>query len=466
MKTYIYTLKTGRIQRKKNGNRQALYIALITLLMLSWNVTKVYAKPCNIKFFTGKSHTDTEGIASFFKTADLLVSKIIPTERQVPLAYSIVLMDKDDLPESRQIIHTKDSLRIYLPDDIQSTNQLCYQFLSNLIAHIVLEKSGIQATEKNCNTFPKWISQALIRKISRRRNANIIPGTVLFPGTHALILSEEKTDWLKLVSNPMLPQDGGAYNLYTEVSEIMLNSILHLPEGKNLLMDIIELANKNVNTENIIRDVVTKKILDMQKNMNNAMFPDSTADNPFNAWLNYSFRLASVNLLTPCNAEFAEKLFKKAEIVRYMAKNTDKQMKEKEIHFCTLAELPDKMDDILNLQYVILNKQRDLVRIAFAMPISLQNPIYKIEKAMDLLMKNKKSSFKKIFTAEKNKFYDALDKQIQIEMYMLETEKAFVPPLYRYSHEVSVMKENDKAHKQSWPALSDYMDKIEEDMQE
>ena len=115
-----------------------------------------------------------------------------------------------------------------------------------------------------------------------------------------------------------------------------------------------------------------------------------------------------------------------------------------------------------DIQSVILKKQRDMLKIAFAMPITLQDPVYKMEKSLNLILSEKFEEFLKIYNSEKNIFYDNLEKQHKLEVYMLATEKAFVPPVYRYSKELAVLKNIKEQQRNRWLELNEYLDRFSE----
>ncbi len=433
-------------------SRPIIFI-ILALIIITGTIS---AKNCEIKIFTGKTKVDLEPVRSFFKTADL---RILPKEKSVKLSYSIVLMKKKDFKKSKITSDGEGKLRIYLSEDIKSW-QNDSQVFSDLIASAILKKSGTSSGE-NYNNLPKWLSHAILNKILRRNSGNIIPGTILFPGIHALVLSREKTDWINVITNPMRPEDGKAYLIYLETSEIILDAIIRFPEGKKAIMDIIELSNKEIGGEDLFRGVMLKKIQDVQKKVKNLTFGEGTESDIVDDWLNYNVKLSSVNVLNPCDATFAERLFKKAELIQYLTKKGKNDNSPQEERYCKIEELPEKMDEIDDLNSVIFKKQRDLVRIAFSMPIPLQKPIYQIEKSLKLILSGDKEEFLKRYNGRKLVFYDKLEKQHQIESYMLKMEKALVSPGYRFSSELSILKKHDRDKRKRWPELTEFLDNIE-----
>jgi len=413
---------------------------------------------CNVKIFTKKTKTNLALVRSFFTTSDLLISRILPENRCAYISYSVVLIDQKDFKKSEILSQGKNRLRVYLSDDL-STWQNNGAIFSDLIAAAILKKS-LTSVGENTAVIPKWLTHGILRKIERRNNRDNIPGTISYPGIHALVLSGADIDWLKIVSTKSVPKDKNAYEIYLEASGIILDSILRLPDGKNVMLNIIELSNKGIDSTDIFTNVVMKKLYEMKDHINYHVAGELNKNALLN-WLNYSFRISSINTFTPCSATDAEKLFLKAELVSYYAKSSDEKNATVEERFCKIGELPDKLDEIIDLDSVILNKQRDLVRVAFGIPIPLQNFVYKMQKSMNMLQSDKKDDFLKKYMAEKERFFNKLEKQNKVEQYMLNIEKAFVPPGYRYYAEISALEEMNEIKRKRWPKLTELMDKSE-----
>jgi len=415
----------------------------------------------NVKIFTKKSKRDLAPVRSFFTSADTLISRILPKKRCADISYSVVLIDKKEFKKVEILSKDNNALRVYLSDDItawQNKNEI----FSNIIASAILKKSAVSAGE-NFEVIPKWMTHGILRKIARRSQRSSIPGTIAYPGIHALVLSGADIDWLGLISSSSFPKDKNAYEIYMEASEIILDSILRLPDGKNLILDIIELSNKSIVSVDIFKSVITKKLYEMKSRMDYKI-PGKENKTPLLNWLNYNFKISSVNTFTPSTATDAEKLFLKSELVSYYAKTSDEKNAAPEERFCKIEELPDKLDEIIDLNSVILNKQRDLVRVAFGIPIPLQSSVYSMQRSMDLLLrdqKDQKNIFLKKYTTAKKMFFNKLEMQNQLEQYMLSVEKEFVPPGYRFYGEITAMKDMDAIKRKRWPELTELMDKCE-----
>ena len=414
---------------------------------------------CDIKIFTGKTRADTSEIKNIVRTADMLVSRLqSPADRKKSISrYTIVVMSGEKSRKPALTTDKNGDLRFYVSGtpDFPEKN---LSFLVDMISAMILQKTGI-SDGLNYKDVPQWIPSAILRKVNRRMDRTKLPGSIIFPGIHAIVLSGKKTDWLATISVPvpLLPSAEQAYRIYFEGTEIILDGIFRLPDARQTIKDLIALANKGISPEDAFQSVMTKKLNTMATVSDFSAFGGNAEGNLLEQWLKYTFSISSVNILNPCDAVFAEKIFRKAEVVEYTADTGDAQGAPVETRYCRTDELPDKLGEITNLNKVVLKKQRNLARIAFAMPIILQNPVYKMEKALRLLLSGKKDDFRKIYTAEKNNFFNALETQHKLEAYMLDMEKKFVPPGYRYAEEIKVIKHTRSREEKLWPELTEFL---------
>jgi hypothetical protein len=436
-------------------------ILLIVILFLFAGITSFYGQirsRCSVKIFAENSKKELPEIRSFFTTSDLLISRILPRKRCADLSYSVVLIEARKFKKFAILSQGENQLRIYLSDDLSSWQNNSKLF-SDIIAAAILKKSATSNGE-NFNVIPKWICHGILRKVERRHNRDNIPGTIAYPGIHALVLSGSKIDWEKIVSTQLMVNDKNAYDIFQEGSEIILDSVLRLPNGKQVILDIIELSNKGIDPKDVFTRVITKKLYDMKSTM--AFHSDGSLNEAaLDDWLKYNFKISSVNTFIPCGPTEAEKLFLQAEFVSYYAKSNDDKGASPEERFCKIEELPDKLDEIKELNSVILKKQRDLVRVAFGIPIPLQEPVYKMQKSMNLLLNGQKERFLKKYTAEKKRFFYELEKVNKLEQYMQSVEKEFVPPGFRYYAGIDAFKEMKTIKRKRWPALTELLDQSE-----
>ena len=449
--------------------KTGIRISTVTLLFLMITASSLHAVPIKrstVKIFTKGSKDNLPEIRLFMQKADLMVSRILPPKRSKLLDYSVVLLGKDEFKKAWVLSQGGNGLRFYLSDNLESW-QHNDKILSNIIASIILKKSNVSNGE-NPAVIPAWITYAILKKIDRRQSKAMIPGTVSYPGIHALVLSGTTPYWMSLVTAKTPPNEPSAHEIYKEGSEIILDSIMRLPGGKEAMLDIIELANKGIKKEDLFQHVFTKKVSELESHIDFTKSKNGSHA-VLEKWLEYNFRIASVNTFTPCSPTDAEKLFREAEIVSYQAKiNDDDANEEKNVktepRFCKIEELPEKLDEIMDLKTVLIKKQRDLARIAFSIPIPLQESMYRIQTSLNLLFNAKddetlKTTFHEKYLHSKEKFYQGLEKQNKIDAYIFKMEKTFVPTGFRFYAEINAMKEIKGKERAAWPALTELLDK-------
>ena len=407
-----------------------------------------------VKIYTKGSRAGLEKIRSLLNYTDKIVEFALPPNKAIPLDYEIVLLAPEEFKKKNIIDIGKERIRLYLPES--SGKQFSDQkFLSRMLGAVLCKKSG--RTIESGAKVPDWIKKAFIAKLLRKNTGTTVPGMAIYPGVHSLIMSGEKIKWLNAIEHPVPVNAEGAYKIYLETSEIILNSIIRMRGGRQILQDILTLSDRGIPQIKLFRTVIVKKLRENRLVHGEGKTPDELLQQ----WLGDSFTKASVNVLNPCNATFAEKLFKKAAIVTYTAKAERTETGHPEKRSCTLDELAYKIDEITNLRRIILSKQRELVGIAFSMPAELQKPLYAISNILPLAASGQKQNFKKRYKIEKQKFFDLLDRLYQVERFLRNAESKFVPPGYTYAAELKILRKMDDVKKKRWPAVYSFMEKYE-----
>ena len=433
-----------------NSKKKYIFSILLICILFgaSINTPLAAAINCDVRVTGATSKSDTASIKRFFRMTDFIVSKILPSGKNTPLAYSVDLLDPDSFQKPK-IEHNREDgvFHVFLSNDLSSWINK-HNLISNLIASVILAKSGISKPSEY-KKVPAWLLHAIIKKIIRRNDAATIPGMVDYPGLHALILSQNKIDWLSIVENPIPQKESGAYQIYLEASEVITDSILRLPGGRKLLINMLELSSKGYDKQTFFVEALTKKLNNIKDRLK-GIHPTGT-ENILTVWINYNFALAALNVLTPANATMAERLFKESEVLMYHTKKGEER-------YCKLIDLPDKIKEIKNLQVVIVRKQRSLAIAAFKMPVLLQKYLYQVEDSLDLIKNKKTKEFSAKYKNIRQEFFKELEREYMLEVYMIKSEHKFVPPGYRLHNELRILEAMQKEEKNYCPALYQFMD--------
>lgn len=457
--------KSSTYFRTKKYVKISLLMILISFACWSTYQASAY-EPCEIKIFTRNSRVNLDEIKAFFKTVDIVIMRMLPHEKKnrlkKPGLYTVVLMKEKDFKKAEIIDEKKKGIRFYLPENIfdWAKND---QITAKLVTAILLKKCGYDADKKHKN-IPRWLKFGILAKVKRRLDKGNIPGIITYPGVHMLLTTEPAPDLLKIASSPVKPVDGPAYDIFLETSEILLSSVRRLPKSREGIKDIVELSIKGLPPKASFSKVFGKKVHQLLQNTTeiSKLNRDQDTEDELKEWLNDSAVLMSVNPFKPGNANFAEKQFRKIEIVRYTSAIPSPQ-NTKEERYCMVEHLKEKKDEIKNFPSVVKDKEIEFARLEFAVPSSIQSSLNTIKKALLKLRTDSSFKFKSAYLEAKKDFYDEVEQYNEIEYYLKQMEPRFVPESWRYRTE---LQELDKWHQKTklhWPALTEYLDTIEKD---
>ena len=446
-------------QKRAYGSRTSFFFACVVPLLISFSA----AATSSIRVFTGKDAKNPSiDVERFFRLCELEVARILP--RHGPgnhaLEYSIIAVPAKRLKRKSKIsTATRGKVRIYLSDALGDDFGNDKPLLAKLAAVVILKNAG-NFSAKDYLKIPKWIVYGILRKVLRRLKHQRIYGLVVFPGVHALLISGTPPDFMKILSDPLAPGDGPAFDLSMEIAEITLNAVTRLPKGKRLLADIVNLAMKGVPADTSFRgalgDPVRSVVAGQIGESKNA-----SQDEPFAIWLGRAAMTSAVNIFNPLDATSAEKAYLKYSKVRYETKERSTPSgieRPSETRCCTLSDLPDEWGKMKSPEMVFKRKQRDMALLAMMLPSALQSPLNKMREAMTFVERKKPEAFKKQLSAAESDFYRALDRRQQIEAYIDGVERSRVPPSYLYAPQLREIGVAGRKRKCLCPGLRSYMD--------
>ena len=420
---------------------------------------------CAIKIYTRNSKVDLKKIKSFFHTANLVVSRVLPSQKnRMQPYYTIVLMKEEDFKKVEILSKKRGEIRFYLPE--KTSNWMNNdQITAQIIAAMLLNKAGLPP-DQNYEKLPSWLVYGLLSKVQHRLDKTKIPGILTFPGVHMLLTTEPPPDLLKIASSPVKPDDGPAYKIFLETSVIFLNSIRKLPKNKEAILDLINLSIEGISSAQSFMQIFAKKVNIVRKNTTEMPAENSCKNyNGLKEWLNENAILMSVNTFKPGNASFVEKQFRKIEIVRYFAVPDPEKPNEKEERYCNVEALFAKKKEIENFNTIIEMKELDFSRLIFAAPLPFHSSLTKMKIALLTLRTNSYDDFKQKYMKAKQEFYDEIERFNKIELYVKKTELKYAPESWRYKTELEELAKWHKKHKTEWPALTKYLNQWEKEHQ-
>lgn len=399
----------------------------------------------------------------FFRICDKEVSNIFPVRKELnrSIEYSIIVVDKGRLQKGLKISHTGSSkFRLYFSGDM--TNFKKNEVLLAKLAAIIIFKKSKGSSKKGYRSIPKWIVYGILRKVLRRMRTTRVPGMVVYPGIHALVLGGNSPDMMKTIDTPLFLADGPARELSLEVSEIALNSVLKLPKGKTLIENIINLSLKGVPSSTSFRGALSDSVKAIERGVH---LQDNSDQDSFERWLGKAALCSAVNIFNPLDATSAEREFLKYSKVRYMTKPSIAATgleRPPEERCCVLRDLGDEMEKMADPEVVLKTEQRDLALLMLMLPGELQSPVEKIRRALSSLReKQQPENFKKKYSLAEREFYDALDKRQKIEAFITRIERSVVPPSYLYAPQLSQIDRYRVIKGRLCPELHSFMDTTE-----
>jgi len=456
-----------RVKIKCNINNNIRYKISLFLFLAFLTINSINAnEQLNVKIFSRNSRINQKEIKLFFTTANLIIKRILPKRGKdidKPDNYTIVLLNEKKFKKVEILGKSRNELRFYLPEksSLWMNNN---KILSKIISKLLIKESGL-LPGKRYKSPPKWLINGIIAKIKRRLNANKIPGIITYPAVHMYMQTTSKPHLINLLNSSLKPSDSAAFALFYETGDLILTAIQKLPEYKKDIRTIIELsATSNISPKDSFNQIFGKNIVEFRKNTNTTYNINKDLDNNeiVNLWLTESAIRYSINIFNPANATFAEKQFKKVEIVKYYPIMKESDNNDQELRYCLLKDIAKKRDEIK--EFAILRKQKELelIRFEFSLPPSLQAAIRNIRFDLIAMGNNRSYNFIKYYKQNKKKFYIELEKLNELERYISKTELQYVPESWRYGSEFELINRWDKKRETLWPSLTKYLDSIED----
>jgi len=439
-----------------------LTICFVFVLFLICEISMAVGS-CELKIFTRNSKINLNDVKAFFKNADLITSRMLPAKKankKILPVYTIVLMNDKDFKRNQIIDKKGKGIRYYLPED---TNKWVKndRIKAKIIASMILKKANLNL-KANYKKLPPWLVYGILSKVKRRLNKATIPGITTFPAIHMLVTTSSPPDLLEIVSKPLRSGDGPIYQIFLEASEIIVDSIRRLPKSRESIIDVINLSVKGYPTKEAFIQAFAKKIYILRNNTTESIeIKKRNSSEVMHQWLLENALLMAVNTFKPGNAYFAEKQFRKVEIVKYIATPDNEEAENKEERYCQVNELQAKKKEMDNFNAILREKELAFARLAFSIPALLQPGILKIKRSLEMLRAGNIRNFKEEHDQAKKEFYTGLDKMNKLEVYLSKLELESLPESWKYRYELKELAKWDKKKRKRWPALTRYFDAIE-----
>lgn len=450
---YIFFFLLLSLERRKKSNRQkrtCAYCARTTLLFVlffllffnsrieAFSKIRVYSP---IHIISEQKDFEFYRIKSFLINTEGIVSNSLGQ----PILGKCNIYLKDNLEKEIKIWKTKNGvLNIYLSKN--------YFFLINsrkvsqhLLRAFILSSLGIPFTQENVENIT-WLVDALNRKLNKLTFPKIYPDEGSFPGIHFLLLSGYKLTPGIIINNSTTSSDERIiYKFNSEASEILLDTILSLKNGKKFLSEYLkEVCSGKKNNMDIFYSVLCEN-LSLSKKESKKFFIKHLNDTAFKF---------SVNPFMPASPKYVVNVFNSACIVSYNSKNNPNTIKE-----CSLEDLLNVWDDIDSPIKLVQKLEAKFKNLRSYSPFLLQQPINRIIMSLYRIEPKKKpEAFKNDILQYKKSFRKAVNREIELQILLQKEEEKSVSAFMLYHYYFQVIDINNRYLEELWPELNVYLE--------
>ena len=344
-----------------------------------------------------------------------------------------------------KIKRDNDSFTIYLTQDYNML-KYCQKLHVKLLKIVVLNSLDIQVTKRNLNNA-NWLVYAINRKLDRILFPKIYLEKGSFPGIHSLMISECKLTPESIIKYPVPFKDYGPnFIFYSEVCEILLNTVLSVENGQTILAEYFQkLSTKNgENDFNLFYNLYKKD--------RNILF--DKAKQSFDRKLNTIAFDSSMNSYIQAEPKFILKEFTSIFSYSYKLKESSDV-----IHKGTIDNLPqiiEKMEapEVL-LNHIILKFNR----LKKFVPTLFYEPIDGIVSLLKDLQRGKNIKlYKTKVDKYRNQFRNTAVIEKQIEDLLIEVEGNSIRVPVKYKLFFQVIDDESTFLAEIWPDLNNYLD--------
>ncbi|MBN1865020.1 MAG: hypothetical protein JW808_08975 [Victivallales bacterium] len=452
--------------------RSGLALALLFLLAIH-AASATPTSTCEFKFFSRKGKVNTEDVRTVFRSADIIVSRLVPRiekGKPPPTRYSIVLMDSAEF-KGIEIINLKGTeIRFHLPEDFNDWIG-DDKALSSLIEGIMLKKLDLDPS-LHSRKIPPWLILGILGKLRARLCTSSIPGIRTYPAVKMLVTDDPPPDLLKVVfSAPRDPDPDPMTSISIQTSDVLLSAVMRLAGHREAIKSLVDLSVQGVDHEQAFVRIFAGMVRNFLTSTSELTLLQEKLDDygMLREWLYENAILLSINIFSPARAGFVERHFQKIDVVPYiMDLPEDRKVGndagsggDADIRYCSLHELNEKRNEIKDFPSVVRNREQLLSRLEFTAPTILHEGIRLMRRSLFNLRSDSSYQFRKNFLAAKKTFFEHLQRCHDIEGFMDDTEVAVVPESWRFRSEMREIERHQVRKGTLWPEVSKVLDSME-----
>ncbi len=426
-----------------------------------------------VKLYTPRLDQKYERLQLFLRAADGAVSSVSAPksgEKGIPCS---VIVSGNDLKEGFEISSAAGETRIFLTED-SATLEKDPKIQEMIISSMLLCRFGISPEGGSYAKVPAWMTAALINKIDRRKNNSLLLGVVTYCGVRALCISGNPPDLWRTVNFPLEPGDGPSYKLYSEACALLMDAIAKFPgNGRELFSSLLKYAMDDVKDASALKGVLEASI--RKSGADIFIVPENGDGDMASDWFRMAARNSSISMFYPGTSDYAARRLgeiekmecelapsearpapegeKKAAAEIPARPREDGNVKKEVSRTFKIEELGEKWQEIKSPEKTVISLQRRFSDLSNQLPSSLQDKVNGILVALKRLKDGRRDSFAGEYKDARTKFVEEVSRLKELEEYIRESERKFVPFGQAYSPELGFMDEAGSFAGRFWPDL-------------
>lgn len=437
--------------------RKKLIILVFILPAISFFCSAVHSRDGkSLKIFSTKKNNNPivkEFLAQLENSADSIFS---PGEAKRDFNIYVILFS--ETAKTKKLLEISESgniLKISLPEDISRWDRSYYVHKS-ILAALILKKFSIKL-KGNDSKVSEWFLAGLLHRFQRHVIGQRGMALNLYPFVNALTVTGQLPDLRGLLKYPLGYSDGVLWEFYSECCELMIESVLKIPKGREALRSMIVMGTQDISSEtafvSAMSEILKNRDISAYTLSDSDILENPGNDDLVNLWFKYAMTTGSVNLLSPGTSDFIKRRFEIIQTVNYKVKNKEDPAVFSE-ETCKIIDLPL---DIEEEKQLAQRQEKYFAGLLFQAPMFFYPALREILNSFAYLKKNDEKSFSKEYLKAVKEFYTATEKMKEIENYLEQEENKSVALSKKYALSYKVTEGYINRRENAWPALKEFL---------
>ncbi|MCP4179577.1 MAG: hypothetical protein GY756_17600 [bacterium] len=350
-----------------------------------------------------------------------------------------------------KIISKNDRIRLTLSKNYSDLLNKATEL--DIINFLFLDRFGLKPSKKNIENI-SWITSVILKKFIFLEGSDPSLNRLdTFPIVYSMLLLHKKLKISYIINMFPKKETYGSpiYRLYEECSEMLLYSILNLPDGKAVIDSYV--LESCSGKSDVRATVLYKLICDKITSGNVQDLAVKELKENADKYLNQTAYKLVFNSKMPLPIQASIEKFNNLCNVKCYIKNGSK-IARSEIKLQTLT---DDMDNIINFDDVILYLIINFNILKLQSSYAFRQPLENIIKDLYLLKdkKNINSFGDNIIKYEQQLYYN-VERYKKIALYLNSAEDKFINMSIKYHLYLDLIRNDNDLIKEVWPELHDY----------